>query len=54
VDAPQIASIAATCPALQQLTLWGVTPKGFDVSCLAQLPPGVTQVKGLGWTRLAP
>jgi hypothetical protein len=54
VDAPQIGSIAITCTALQQLTLWGVTPKGFDISCLAQLPLCVTEVKGLDWTRPVP
>jgi hypothetical protein len=51
VGAAQVAMIAASCPALKELTLAGVTPEGFDVSCLAQLPPGVTQVRGLGWTR---
>jgi hypothetical protein len=45
--------IAAGCPALQDLTLHSVTPEGFDDSCLAQLPSGVTSVEGLGWVRLA-
>jgi hypothetical protein len=52
VEAAQVVRIAASCPALQELTLHGVTPRGFDVSCLLQLPPGVERVKGLGWTRL--
>jgi hypothetical protein len=54
VEAAQVAMIAASCPALQKLTLQFVTPVGFDVSCLAQLPPSVTEVKGLGWTRPVP
>jgi hypothetical protein len=54
VDVGQIAMIAASCPALQQLRLRGATPERFDVSCLAQLPPGVTEVKGCCWTRLVP
>ena len=54
VDEAQVARIAAGCPALQQLTLLDVTPQGFDVSCLLQLPLGVTRVEGLGWTRPAP
>jgi hypothetical protein len=53
VEAAQIARIAASCPALQELKLQDVTPWGFDTSCLAQLPLGVTSVEGLGWTRLA-
>jgi hypothetical protein len=54
VDAAQVAMIAASCPALQQLELSSVTPKGFDVSCLAKLPSGVTKVEGLNWTRPLP
>jgi hypothetical protein len=50
VAAPQVAMIAASCPALQELKLQHVTPKGFDVSCLAQLR-GVTSVEGLTWSR---
>jgi hypothetical protein len=54
VGAAQIASIAASCPVLQQLTLLGVTHRrSFDCSCLLQLPPGVARVEGLGWTRPA-
>jgi hypothetical protein len=53
VEAAHVAMIAASCPALQQLTLQRVTPDGFDVSCLAQLPLGVTRVEGLDWTRPA-
>jgi hypothetical protein len=53
VEAAQVARIAASCPALQQLSLWNVTPEGFDVSCLAQLPLGVTKVEGFTWTRPA-
>lgn len=51
VEAAQVGRIAASCPALQQLKLRHVTPEGFDVSCLAQLPPGVTAVWELGWLR---
>jgi hypothetical protein len=53
VDAAQIARIAVSCAALQQLRLLNVTPKGFDVSCLSQLPPAVTQVEGIEWRRPA-
>ena len=49
VEAAQVAMIAASCPALQKLKLQGVTPWGFDSSCLSQLLPRVTQVEGLGW-----
>ena len=54
VEAAQVARIAASCPALQELTLQGVTPRGFDVSYLMQLPLGVERVEGLGWTRPSP
>ena len=54
VDTLQVGMIAASCPALQELTLRGVTPDKFDTSCLLQLPPGVTRVEGLGWVRPAP
>jgi hypothetical protein len=54
VEAAQVARIAASCPALQELTLQGVTPPGFRVSCLQQLPQGVRTVEGLGWTRPSP
>lgn len=55
VGAAQVALIAGSCPALRQLELWGVTPaEGFDASCLAQLPPAVTSVEGLAWSRPAP
>jgi hypothetical protein len=47
VEAAHIAMIAASCPALQEFCLWGVTATGFDVSCLSQLPPGVTTVPGV-------
>jgi hypothetical protein len=53
-EAAQVAMITASCPALQKLKLQGVTPMGFDSSCLLQLPPGVTRVEGLGWVRPAP
>jgi hypothetical protein len=53
VEAAQVARIAASCPALQKLKLVGVTPEDFDAGCLAQLPAGVSQVEGLGWTRPA-
>jgi hypothetical protein len=51
VEAVQVAMIAARCPALQELTLKGVTPQGLDVNCLKQLPLGVQNVEGLGWSR---
>jgi hypothetical protein len=51
VEAEQVARIAATCPALQELTLRGVTSRGFDVSCLLQLTPGVERVEGIDWNR---
>jgi hypothetical protein len=51
VEAAQVAMIAASCPALQELCLCGVIAKGFDVSCLSQLPPGVTSIPGVGWCR---
>ena len=51
VEAAEIARIAASCPALRQLRLWGVTPKGFDNRCLAVLPAGVTRVEGFSWVR---
>jgi hypothetical protein len=51
VEEPQVVRIAASCPALQELTLKGVTPRGVDVSCLLQLPQGVGRVQGLDWTR---
>ena len=51
VEAVQVAMIAARCPALQELTLKGVTPPGLDVNCLKQLPLGVQNVEGLGWSR---
>jgi hypothetical protein len=55
VGEAQIAMIAASCPALQELKLQHVTPwRGFDVSCLEQLPPGVTSVEGLDWSRRRP
>jgi hypothetical protein len=54
VEAAEIARIAASCPALQQLNLWNMTPTGFDTSCLAQLPPGVTRVEGHNWEWPAP
>jgi hypothetical protein len=47
VEAAHIAMIAASCPALQEFCLWRVTAKGFDVSCLSQLPAGVTTVPGV-------
>jgi hypothetical protein len=43
VEAAQIARIAASCPALQELTLRNVTPQGFVNSCLPYLPPSVTR-----------
>ena len=46
--------IAASCPALEELSLRDVIPKGFDISCLTQLPSGVTKVWGLDWTRPVP
>ena len=52
VGPAQIAMIAASCPALQELKLSGVTPEDFDSSCLAQLPSCITQVGGLSWSRL--
>jgi hypothetical protein len=54
VEAAQVGMIAASCPALQNVNLQGVTSNGFDVSCLAQLPAGVTVVEGLDWTRPTP
>jgi hypothetical protein len=56
VQAPQIVRIAASCTALQELTLQGVTPEGFtknalNVSCLSQLPHSVKRVQGLVWYR---
>ena len=55
VGATQVAMIAASCPALQQLTLQSVTRrKRFDAGCLAQLPAGVTRVEGLDWNRSSP
>ena len=54
VDAAAIARIAASCPALQQLRLRHDRREGFDVSCLSQLPPGVTRVEGLDWIRHVP
>jgi hypothetical protein len=53
VEAAQIAKIAASCPALQELTLQGVTPRGFDVSCLQQLPQSVKRVEGVDWPGMA-
>src|SRR5690349_16723602 len=53
LEAAHIAMIAASCPALQRLALNNVAPWDFDVSCLLQLPLGVTEVWGLGWTRPA-
>jgi hypothetical protein len=49
----QVARIAASCPALQELALHAVTLPGFDASCLLQLPPTVTSVEGLEWVRPA-
>lgn len=54
VEAAQVARVAASCPALQRLSLHHVTPEGFDTSCLLQLIPGVTRVEGLDWVRPAP
>jgi hypothetical protein len=54
VEAAHVARIAASCPAMQELTLQGVTARGFDVSCLLQLPPGVERVDGLDWARPSP
>jgi hypothetical protein len=51
VDSAQVARIAAGCPALQEVWLAGVTRPSFDTSCLWQLPPRVTQVQGLYWSR---
>jgi hypothetical protein len=47
----QVAVIAASCPALRDMSLCNVTQQYFDVSCLLQLPPGVTRVGGLNWSR---
>jgi hypothetical protein len=44
VEAAQVAKIAASCPALQELTLRGVTLEDFDTRCLSQLPPSVTRL----------
>jgi hypothetical protein len=45
----QVAMIAASCPALQELALDDVTAADFDRSCLAQLPLGMkTVVRILG------
>jgi hypothetical protein len=38
VQAAQVEMIVASCPALKEVMLEGVTYKGFDISCLAQLP----------------
>jgi hypothetical protein len=54
VEAAEIGRIAASCPALQKLTLVGVTSRNLDVSCLKRLPSGVTAVQGLQWSRTAP
>jgi hypothetical protein len=53
VDAEQAARIAAGCPALQELRLFSVTSRSFDVNCLLQLPAAVTEV-GLSWRRPSP
>jgi hypothetical protein len=50
VEAAQVAMIAASCPALQEVKLQGVTAEDFDVGCLKQLPVGVKTVD-LGWSR---
>jgi hypothetical protein len=49
VEAAQVAMIAASCPALQEVSLKGEDTflNRFDTSCLAQLPAGVTRVEGL-------
>jgi hypothetical protein len=54
VEAAEIGRIAASCPALHKLTLVGVTFRNLDISCLKQLPPGMTAVQGLQWSRTAP
>jgi hypothetical protein len=48
----QVSRIAASCPAaveLVELSLLCVMSKGFDGSCLCQLPSSVTRVEGLCW-----
>jgi hypothetical protein len=51
VGEPQVARIAASCPALQELSLDRITGTAFDTSCLLQLPRAVTRVQGVYWTR---
>jgi hypothetical protein len=46
----EVGRIAASCPALERVTLHNVTPEGFDMGCLTQLPAAVTMVEGLEWT----
>jgi hypothetical protein len=54
VSAAQVGMIAAGCPALQHVSLAGVTPDDFDLGCLERLPSGVSAVRHLGWYRPAP
>ena len=53
VDAAQVSMIAASCSALQELRLVNVTPSLFMHRHLLALPPGVTRVEGLDWSRPA-
>ena len=53
VDAAQVDMVAASCPALQHVTLASVTPIPFDYRCLAKLPSGVAQLHDLPWSRPA-
>jgi hypothetical protein len=55
VEPAQIAMIAGSCPALQELELRCVTDADFDRSCLAQLHAGVkTSVLGFNITSFEP
>jgi hypothetical protein len=49
LGAPQVARIAASCPALRELRLSGVTGAGVDARCLLLLPSGLTRLDGLDW-----
>lgn len=58
VEGEDVARIAASCPALQQLALVGVTAQWFNweplLHACAQLPPAVTFIEGMEiWRRYA-
>lgn len=46
-----ILSLAACCPGLRYVTLFGMTAQHLDYSRMEQLPPAVRRAVGLRWPR---